>query len=108
MRPGGLLEILGREDSQVKINGFRIELGEIESTVAEHRAVQDSCVIVAGVPPQRQYIVAFATPRIDSKVGASEKVDYWANVYDEVYDNDDSQQQSQASAGTLASHRPCL
>eukprot|EP00937_MAST-01D_sp_MAST-1D-sp2_P006782 g6782.t1 len=45
MRPGGLLEILGREDSQVKINGFRIELGEIETTVAGCEAVADSCVI---------------------------------------------------------------
>ena len=27
---GSLIEILGREDSQVKLNGFRIELGEIE------------------------------------------------------------------------------
>lgn len=30
LRPDGLLEILGREDSQVKVNGFRVELGEIE------------------------------------------------------------------------------
>ncbi|MBC3212057.1 non-ribosomal peptide synthetase [Serratia fonticola] len=27
----GLIEILGREDNQVKINGYRIELGEIEA-----------------------------------------------------------------------------
>ena len=32
---GFLLEILGREDGQVKINGFRVELGEIESAVCE-------------------------------------------------------------------------
>ena len=89
MRPGGLLEILGREDSQVKINGFRIELGEIETTVASHKDVADSCVIVAGTPPQRQYIVAFATPRVSSDSDSTtEKIDYWASVYDDVYDEE--------------------
>ena len=33
LRPDGLLEILGREDSQVKVHGLRIELGEIEQAL---------------------------------------------------------------------------
>ncbi|AOM41233.1 non-ribosomal peptide synthetase [Xenorhabdus hominickii] len=33
---GGLIEILGREDNQVKINGYRIELGEIEACLLNH------------------------------------------------------------------------
>ncbi len=32
-RPGGMIEFLGREDGQIKINGYRIELGEIESYI---------------------------------------------------------------------------
>jgi acyl carrier protein len=36
----GLLEILGRKDSQVKVNGFRIELGEVEQTFQKHKNVQ--------------------------------------------------------------------
>jgi amino acid adenylation domain-containing protein len=46
IRPGGLLEILGREDNQVKVNGFRIELGEIEKTLLQHDKVQNSVVTV--------------------------------------------------------------
>ncbi|POZ61431.1 non-ribosomal peptide synthetase [Chromobacterium alticapitis] len=32
----GVIEILGREDSQVKINGYRVELGEVEACLLEH------------------------------------------------------------------------
>ena len=46
VRPDGLLEILGREDSQVKVNGFRIELGEIERVIQQHADVQSAAVAV--------------------------------------------------------------
>ena len=50
MRPkeggGGLLEIMGREDSQVKISGYRIELGEIERVLAKHTAISSVAVAV--------------------------------------------------------------
>ena len=46
VRPGGILEILGREDSQVKLNGYRIELGEIEKVLADHPLVGSAAVTV--------------------------------------------------------------
>ena len=42
----GLIEILGRKDSQVKVNGFRIELGEIEKSLNSHSNVQSSVIVV--------------------------------------------------------------
>jgi amino acid adenylation domain-containing protein len=44
--PGGDIEILGRQDSQVKIGGHRVELGEIEITLAAHPAI-DTAVVCA-------------------------------------------------------------
>jgi len=46
VRPGGLLEILGREDSQVKVNGFRIELGEVERVLTDDRSVASAALAV--------------------------------------------------------------
>jgi amino acid adenylation domain-containing protein len=45
IRPDGLIEMLGREDFQVKINGFRVELGEIEQLIFEYPGVK-ACVCV--------------------------------------------------------------
>ncbi len=46
--PGGEIEFLGREDTQVKIKGHRIELGEIEATLQKHPAVAAAAVVAAG------------------------------------------------------------
>lgn len=48
--PGGDIQILGREDHQVKINGYRVELGEIESCLAQADGV-DGAVVTAPVHP---------------------------------------------------------
>ncbi len=59
----GLIEILGREDNQVKINGYRIELGEIEAALLAHPSASH-VVINAVIHPktgQKQlaaYVVA--------------------------------------------------
>lgn len=44
--PGGTLEFLGRQDSQVKVRGFRIEIGEIENTLVRVPGVHDGAVVV--------------------------------------------------------------
>ncbi|MGW8728460.1 non-ribosomal peptide synthetase [Streptomyces sp. NPDC055808] len=60
-RDDGVLEFLGRNDHQVKINGYRIELGEIESAVAAHSAVARCVAVVAGEDTQRR-LVAYVVP----------------------------------------------
>ncbi len=46
--PGGELEYLGRVDDQVKVRGFRVEPAEVEAALAEHPAVRESAVVLAG------------------------------------------------------------
>ncbi|RKI08338.1 amino acid adenylation domain-containing protein, partial [Corallococcus praedator] len=45
-REDGVLEYLGRADTQVKVRGFRIELGEVETALARCQGVRE-CVVVA-------------------------------------------------------------
>jgi acyl-coenzyme A synthetase/AMP-(fatty) acid ligase len=44
--PSGVLEYIGRIDTQVKIRGQRVELGEIESTMNRHPSVAHSVVVL--------------------------------------------------------------
>jgi yersiniabactin nonribosomal peptide synthetase len=45
-RPGGLLELLGRIDLQVKVKGHRIELGEVEAVLQSHPGVSRAVAVV--------------------------------------------------------------
>ena len=96
-----LIEILGREDTQVKVNGFRVELGEIESAVLEHPNVRSTCAVVL----DGRSIISFVCPVLASSgvgaeggetVDASEtesdastnaRVEYWKTVYEHVYED---------------------
>ncbi|HEX5715932.1 MAG TPA: amino acid adenylation domain-containing protein [Thermoanaerobaculia bacterium] len=58
-RPSGLLEFIGRTDSQVKLRGFRIEPAEIEAVLCGHSAVAAACVLVREQAGDKR-LVAFA------------------------------------------------
>ena len=60
--PGGDLEILGREDLQVKIQGHRVELGEIESVLARHPSVRLAAVTVVGDAARDRRLAAYVVP----------------------------------------------
>lgn len=59
----GLIEILGREDGQVKINGYRIELSEIEAAIEQIDFVKTA----AAVPIQENSTIGAAVT-IDDRV----------------------------------------
>jgi acyl carrier protein len=61
--PGGVIEFLGREDSQIKIQGYRIELGEIDAAVMEHPEVRSAVAVVHGQRHSAKRIVAFVASR---------------------------------------------
>ena len=44
--PTGELELIGRNDSQVKIRGHRVELGEIENRLRQHPDIEDAVVLL--------------------------------------------------------------
>jgi amino acid adenylation domain-containing protein len=58
--PSGILEYLGRRDSQVKINGLRIEIGEIENRLLQIDGVRDGAVVIAGTAHQPQLVGYYA------------------------------------------------
>ena len=62
--PSGVIVLLGREDTQCKVNGFRVELGEVEHALRCHEAVRDAVVLPAQ-PAQGEgtHLRAFVTPR---------------------------------------------
>ncbi|MGW5354309.1 amino acid adenylation domain-containing protein [Streptomyces sp. NPDC004031] len=61
--PGGDIDFLGREDSQIKLNGYRIELGEIAAPLRRHPGVRDALVAVDTNPRTgSRRLVAYLVP----------------------------------------------
>ncbi|GHA07262.1 non-ribosomal peptide synthetase [Streptomyces echinoruber] len=61
--PGGDIEILGREDFQVKINGYRVELGEIEAALVRRPGVRTALVTApAHARTGQRQIAAYVVP----------------------------------------------
>jgi amino acid adenylation domain-containing protein len=61
--PDGVLELLGREDQQMKIQGHRIEPGEIEAALVRLDGVRDAVVGAEGARDGDRRLVAVVRPR---------------------------------------------
>ncbi|CAK4993959.1 unnamed protein product [Aphanomyces euteiches] len=55
----GVVEVLGRKDSQVKLKGYRIEQEEISNVIIEHPRIASAAVIVKN----KSHLVAYFTPK---------------------------------------------
>ena len=74
--PNGDIEFLGRIDHQTKIRGFRVELGEIEALLRQHRAINETVVVVREDNPGDQRLVAYLVPVHGSAPTAAELRDF--------------------------------
>lgn len=61
-RPDGVIECLGRADTQVKVRGHRIELGEIETVLQSHPGVLQAVVVARNDAPGQTRLVAYVVP----------------------------------------------
>jgi acyl-coenzyme A synthetase/AMP-(fatty) acid ligase len=64
-RPDGVIELLGREDRQLRIQGLRVAPGEIEAAVRDCPGVGDCTVTMAAAgaaSPGQQRLVAVVVP----------------------------------------------
>jgi aspartate racemase len=60
-RDDGVVEFLGRIDSQVKIHGYRIEPGEIEIVLRTHPIINQACVMSHADENGSKHLVAYFT-----------------------------------------------
>jgi amino acid adenylation domain-containing protein len=65
-RPDGVIEFLGREDNQVKVQGYRIELGEIETALSRCDGVRAAAVQAVGDRQGPKRLVAYVVHQPDA------------------------------------------
>ncbi len=44
-REDGIIEFVGRKDTQVKVNGYRVELGEIENALRKYKKIENAVAV---------------------------------------------------------------
>lgn len=79
----GDIEILGREDQQVKINGYRIELGDVSAAITQHPQVSDAVVTVDVHPATgSRQLLAYVTPAATIPADVTSDLTGWTDWLD--------------------------
>lgn len=67
----GIIEFLGRLDSQVKIRGHRIELSEIDAILTSREEIQDVVSIITGASIEDRKISTLVVPKLAKNIEES-------------------------------------
>lgn len=78
--PTGVIEFVGRKDSQIKVRGFRIELGEIETVLSNHTSIQEAVVIAKKMADGNNHLFAYYTVTSGMQLEENLLRDYLANL----------------------------
>ncbi|KPN96586.1 non-ribosomal peptide synthetase [Lysinibacillus sp. ZYM-1] len=78
--PSGVIEFVGRKDSQIKVRGFRIELGEIETVLSNHPSIQESVIIAKKMSDGNNHLFAYFTVASGMQLEEDVLRDYLANL----------------------------
>ncbi|MGD2085184.1 MAG: amino acid adenylation domain-containing protein [Candidatus Aminicenantes bacterium] len=75
----GTIELLGRNDRQIKIRGIRVELEEIESVIMKHPLVKEAVVIKKELSPRDELLCAYFTGKEKHEPAEGELIDILRN-----------------------------
>lgn len=80
--PGGDIEFLGREDTQVKLNGFRIELDEIAAVLRRQPGVGEAILTVGTNPAthRKQLVAHLLADSQEETAPAPDDASTWSSV----------------------------
>ncbi|KRE95923.1 hypothetical protein ASG87_16835 [Frateuria sp. Soil773] len=87
-RADGVIDFLGRNDFQVKVNGQRIELGDIENHLRAHPDVAMAHVMAREGPAQRTALVGYLCLSEQAALRrqvVQDHVDAWSEMYESAY-----------------------
>ncbi|MGE7676268.1 amino acid adenylation domain-containing protein [Lysinibacillus sp. NPDC094403] len=77
--PSGVIEFVGRKDSQIKVRGFRIELGEIETVLSNHPSIQEAIILAKKMTDGNNSLSAYYTVSKGNQVEQASIRDFLAS-----------------------------
>lgn len=71
-RSDGVIEFVGRADTQIKLRGFRIELSEIEAALRQQEEIVDCAVVLREDLPNEKRLVAYIVASVSGLAGSDQ------------------------------------